>query len=65
MSRRCSGVKTIGFMVVEEIARRHNFPPFREKFKGLVSEGSIAGEKVLILKPQTWMNSSGDTSPPS
>jgi peptidyl-tRNA hydrolase, PTH1 family len=51
----------IGFLAVEEIARRHNFPPFREKFKGLVSEGTIAGEKVLILKPQTWMNSSGES----
>lgn len=51
----------IGFLAVEEIARRHNFPPFREKFKGLVSEGTIAGEKVLILKPQTWMNLSGES----
>jgi PTH1 family peptidyl-tRNA hydrolase len=51
----------IGFLAVEEIARRHSFPPFREKFKGLVSEGTIAGEKVLILKPQTWMNSSGES----
>lgn len=51
----------IGFLAVEEIARRHGFPPFREKFKGLVSEASIAGEKVLILKPQTWMNSSGES----
>lgn len=51
----------IGFLAVEEIARRHGFPPFREKFKGLVSEGTIAGEKVLILKPQTWMNSSGES----
>jgi PTH1 family peptidyl-tRNA hydrolase len=51
----------IGFLAVEEIARRHSFPPFREKFKGLVAEGTIAGEKVLILKPQTWMNSSGES----
>ena len=51
----------IGFLAVEEIARRHGFPPFREKFKGLVTEGTIAGEKVLILKPQTWMNSSGES----
>ena len=51
----------IGFLAVEEIARRHGFPPFREKFKGLVSEGTIGGEKVLILKPQTFMNSSGES----
>ena len=51
----------IGFLAVEEIARRHGFPPFREKFKGLIAEGSIDGEKVLILKPQTFMNSSGES----
>ena len=51
----------IGFLAVEEIARRHRFPPFREKFKGLLSEGTIAGERVLILKPQTWMNASGES----
>ncbi len=53
--------QNIGFLAVEEIARRQRFPPFREKFKGLVSEGTIAGEKVLLLKPQTWMNSSGES----
>ena len=51
----------IGFMAADAIASRHRFPPFREKFKGLLSEGTIAGEKVLILKPQTWMNSSGES----
>ncbi|MHB1109739.1 MAG: aminoacyl-tRNA hydrolase [Devosia sp.] len=51
----------IGFMAVDAIARRHSFPPFRQKFAGLISEGTIAGEKVLILKPQTWMNNSGDS----
>jgi len=51
----------IGFLAVEEIAKRHGFPPFREKFKGLIAEGTIAGERVLILKPQTFMNSSGDS----
>ena len=51
----------IGFLAVEEIAKRNGFPPFREKFKGLVSEGSISGERVLILKPQTFMNSSGES----
>ncbi len=51
----------IGFMAAEAIARRHDFPPFRQKFSGLVAEGSIAGERVLILKPQTFMNRSGDS----
>ncbi|WP_055045398.1 aminoacyl-tRNA hydrolase [Devosia sp. A16] len=51
----------IGFLAVDAIARRHNFPAFREKFQGLISEGAIDGEKVLLLKPQTYMNSSGDS----
>jgi PTH1 family peptidyl-tRNA hydrolase len=51
----------IGFMAVDAIARRHGFPNFREKFQGLISEGTIDGEKVLLLKPQTFMNSSGDS----
>jgi PTH1 family peptidyl-tRNA hydrolase len=51
----------IGFLAVEEIAKRHGFPPFREKFKGLIAEGTIDGEKTLILKPQTFMNSSGES----
>ena len=49
----------IGFMAVDTIAIRHGFGPWRQRFKGLVSEGSIAGEKILALKPQTYMNESG------
>ncbi|SFZ83107.1 peptidyl-tRNA hydrolase, PTH1 family [Devosia enhydra] len=51
----------IGFMAIEAIARRHGFPPFRQKFSGLVSEGSIGGERALLLMPQTFMNRSGDS----
>jgi PTH1 family peptidyl-tRNA hydrolase len=51
----------IGFMAIDAIARRHNFPAFRQKFSGLISEGEIEGERVLLLKPQTFMNSSGDS----
>jgi PTH1 family peptidyl-tRNA hydrolase len=51
----------IGFMAADAIARRHNFPPFRQKFSGLLSEGTIDGERVLLLKPQTFMNRSGDS----
>ncbi len=50
----------IGFMAADAIARRHGFPPFRAKFSGQVSDGTIDGERVLILKPQTFMNRSGD-----
>ena len=49
----------IGFMAIEAIARRHGFAPARARFRGLVSEGSIAGERALLLEPQTYMNESG------
>ena len=49
----------IGFMTVDEIARRHGFGPFRARFQGLISEGTIAGQPVRILKPLTYMNESG------
>jgi len=51
----------IGFMAVDEIARRHGFSPWREKFHGLISEGRLGGQKVTILKPQTFMNNSGQS----
>lgn len=50
-----------GFMAADKISRRFSFSAFREKFDGLVAEGNIAGEKVLILKPQTYMNLSGNS----
>ena len=49
----------IGFMVADEIVRRHGFSSYRKRFQGLVSEGRIGGPKVLVLKPQTYMNESG------
>ena len=49
----------IGFMAVDEIARRHRFGPFRARFQGLISEGTIAGQPVRLLKPMTFMNESG------
>ena len=49
----------IGFMAVDEIVRRHHFSPWRKKFQSEMSEGTLAGEKVLVLKPQTYMNESG------
>jgi peptidyl-tRNA hydrolase, PTH1 family len=49
----------IGFMALDTIAIRYGFGPWRNRFKGLFSEGSIAGRKVLALKPQTYMNDSG------
>ena len=49
----------IGFMAVDEIVRRHSFQPYRLKFNGELAEGRIGTQKVLALKPQTFMNESG------
>lgn len=49
----------IGFMAADEIVRRHSFSPFRSKFQGNLAEGQLAGQKVLVLKPTTYMNESG------
>lgn len=49
----------VGFMAVEAIHRRHGFAPWRSRFQGRAAEGQIAGEKVLLLEPQTYMNESG------
>ena len=49
----------IGFMAVDEIARRWRFGPERAKFQSVVRDGEIDGTKVLLMKPQTFMNESG------
>ena len=49
----------IGFMAVEEICRRHGFTPWRRKFQGAIADGVLSGEKILALKPLTYMNESG------
>jgi PTH1 family peptidyl-tRNA hydrolase len=51
----------VGFMAVEAIARRYGFPSFRSRFKGELAEGTIAGERRLLLRPQTFMNASGES----
>ncbi|MEM7618225.1 MAG: aminoacyl-tRNA hydrolase [Pseudomonadota bacterium] len=51
----------IGFMVMDEIARQNNFPAFKSKFQGELSEGRIGTQKVALLKPQTFMNESGQS----
>ncbi len=50
----------IGFMAVDAIHRKLPFGPWSKKFKSEVSEGEIDGEKVLLIKPQTFMNLSGE-----
>ena len=49
----------IGFMAVDAIAARHGFGPWRARFQAESAEGVIDGEKILLLKPQTYMNESG------
>ena len=51
----------VGFMAADEIHRRYNFSSYRSKFDGLIAEGQIEGRKVYILKPQTYMNLSGNS----
>jgi peptidyl-tRNA hydrolase, PTH1 family len=60
-SRYARNRHNIGFMAVDAIARRHRYPGFRSRFKGELGEGSIEGERVLLLKPQTFMNASGES----
>jgi PTH1 family peptidyl-tRNA hydrolase len=50
----------VGFMVADVIAGVHGFGPWQKKFRSLISEGRIGGHKILLLKPQTFMNDSGD-----
>jgi len=49
----------IGFMTIDRIAERWKATPWRERFQGLVAEAVIHNEKVLLVKPQTFMNESG------
>ena len=49
----------IGFAVVDEIARRHGFAPWRRRFQGETAEGTLERERVVLQKPATFMNDSG------
>ncbi|MER8477273.1 aminoacyl-tRNA hydrolase [Mesorhizobium sp. M1163] len=51
----------VGFMAADAIARRHSFSPWSKKFQGLIAEGTLAGDKVILIKPQTFMNLSGQS----
>jgi peptidyl-tRNA hydrolase, PTH1 family len=58
-SRYARNRHNAGFMAVDAIARAHNAGPWRRRFQGETSEAAIEGERVLLLKPQTYMNESG------
>src|SRR3954462_6197608 len=54
-----------GFIVVDMLHDEHGFGPWKAKFEGLLSEGSLGGRKTYLLKPQTYMNLSGDSVGPA
>lgn len=51
----------IGFMAVDDLVRRHSFGAWRGKYQGDLADGEIAGQRVLALKPMTYMNRSGQS----
>ncbi|MGE5271309.1 MAG: aminoacyl-tRNA hydrolase [Thiohalocapsa sp.] len=59
-SRHARNRHNVGFTAAEAVARRYGFPPFKSRFKGELSEGAIAGQRRLLLCPQTFMNASGE-----
>ena len=50
----------VGFMAVDVMAEAHGFGPWHKKFRSLIAEGCIGRHRILLLKPQTFMNDSGD-----
>lgn len=51
----------IGFMALDEIASSHNAPDWRAKFQGQVTEANLSGVKTILIKPETFMNNSGQS----
>lgn len=58
-ARHAGDRHNIGFMVVDAIAKRHGFAPWRRRFQGVATEGNLGGQKTLLLLPGTFMNESG------
>ena len=57
--RHAGNRHNIGFLAADALFRRHRLAPWRRRFHGEAAEGEIAGERVLLLKPETFMNESG------
>ena len=51
----------IGFMALDRIAEDHGFGAWRSKFQGSIADGTLGGEKIILLKPETFMNKSGQS----
>jgi peptidyl-tRNA hydrolase, PTH1 family len=58
-ARHARNRHNIGFVAVDAIAETRRFGPFRARWQGLAAEGPIGDERVILLKPQTYMNDSG------
>ena len=58
-SKYANNRHNVGFMVIDEIADAWGFANWRKRFQAQTSEGLIEGQKVLLLKPTTYMNESG------
>jgi len=58
-TRHAGNRHNVGFMAVDAIARRHSFGPWRRRFHGVATEGSLGGARVTLLLPGTYMNESG------
>jgi PTH1 family peptidyl-tRNA hydrolase len=64
--RRYAGTRhNLGYEVLEELGRRHGIEPTRRKFRGGLGEGMIAGHRVVLLQPKTYMNLSGESVAPA
>ena len=50
----------VGFLTIDYIARKHNIDVRKSKFKSIYGQGNISGHKVMLVKPQTFMNNSGE-----
>jgi PTH1 family peptidyl-tRNA hydrolase len=58
-AKYASNRHNVGFMAADVMHAAHRFGPWRKKFRGELSEGNLGGEKIWLLKPQTFMNESG------
>ena len=58
-TRHAGNRHNIGFVALDAIAARHNIGPWRKRFHGVAAEGPLGSERVLLLKPETYMNDSG------
>ena len=58
-AKHASTRHNLGFLAADAIAARHDFEPWRSRHHGLAAKGAVGGERVLLLKPMTYMNRSG------